>query len=130
LKQTGWYRAIGYLIALVWLLNGLYCKLLNYVPRHEEIVSRILGDEHSRLLTILIGVSEILMAIWILSGIKPKLSAIAQIVIVASMNIIEYFVAPDLLLWGKVNALFAVAFIGIVYYREFVLGRLTTELAR
>lgn len=70
------------------------------------------------------------MAIWVVTGIKSKLNAIAQVLIVASMNLIEYFIAPDLLLWGKGNALFALAFIGIVYYREFVLDSSTTELAR
>jgi hypothetical protein len=39
------------LIAAAWLVNGLFCKVLNFVPRHEEIVRRILGDEYSVFLT-------------------------------------------------------------------------------
>jgi hypothetical protein len=48
-------------ISLVWLINGLYCKVLNFVPRHEMIVSRILGEEYSFIFTKTIGFSEILM---------------------------------------------------------------------
>jgi len=40
------------------------------VTRHKEIVARILGNDYSRFLTILIGLSEILMAVWILSRFK------------------------------------------------------------
>ena len=81
------HKLLNYVIAGVWLINGLFCKVLNLVPRHQEIVARILGNEHARLLTILIGVAEIIMAIWILSGIKTRLNAIAQILVIAAMNI-------------------------------------------
>lgn len=113
------HHLINYFIATVWLINGLFCKVLNIVPRHEQIVSRILSDEHSRILTVLIGSSEIIMAAWILSGIKSKLNAIFQMIIVASMNIIEFIAVPDLLLWGQFNSLFAFLFILIIYCNEF-----------
>jgi len=97
--------------------------VLNVVPRHEEIVERILGGDHSKLLTILIGFSEIGMAIWILTKFKSKLNAIAQMTVVATMNILEYILVPDFLLWGKFNSLFALLFIGIVYFNEFTLNK-------
>ncbi|MFK8057591.1 MAG: DoxX-like family protein [Saprospiraceae bacterium] len=112
-----------YLIALVWVVNGLYCKVLNQVPRHQEIVGRILGEEYAPTLTILIGISEIVMAVWVLTRYRSRLSALAQIGLVATMNIIETILVPDLLLWGHVNAFFALCFIGVVYYHEFVLGQ-------
>lgn len=56
-------------ISLVWLINGLFCKVLDFVPRHELIVSRILGTEYASIFTKLIGIAEILMVVWILSGI-------------------------------------------------------------
>ena len=34
-------------ISLVWLFNGLFCKLLDFVPRHEAIVARIPGMQHA-----------------------------------------------------------------------------------
>lgn len=111
------------LFATVWLANGLVCKVLNLVPRHELIVARILGNSYARPLTILIGLSEIIMAIWTLTKFKSKLNAIAQMAIVATMNIIEFILAPDLLLWGKFNAFFAFLFILLVYYNQFVLNK-------
>ncbi len=118
LRQT----ILKYFIAAVWLVNGLLCKVLNLVPRHEQIVAGILGSEYSRQLTVLIGVSEIMMAVWVLSAIKSKVNAILQITIVATMNIIEFILVPELLLWGRFNSLFALLFIVIVYYNEFVLN--------
>ena len=117
------YKILPCCIATVWIANGLFCKVLNLVPRHEQIVARILGDDHSRLLTILIGLSEIIMAVWILSTYKTKLNAIAQIVVVATMNILEFIIVPDLLLWGKLNSLFASIFILVVYFNEFYINK-------
>ncbi len=93
------------------------------MPRHEQIVSRILGNEYAPLLTKLIGVSEIFMAVWVLSQIKTRLNVWLQILIVASMNILEFILVPDLLLWGKANSLFAFLFIVLVFYNEFVLNK-------
>lgn len=114
---------LTYLIAMVWLANGLFCKVMNLVPRHEQIVGRILSDEYSRVLTLLIGLAEIVMAVWVLSKFKTKLNAITQMGVVAFMNILEFFLVPDLLLWGKVNSIFAGLFILLVYYNEFVLNK-------
>jgi len=114
-----------YSIALVWVANGLFCKVLNLAPKHEEIIARILGAEFPRPLTILIGISEIGIAIWFLSEIKPRLNAITQMGIVATMNILEFILVPDLLLWGKLNSLFAFLFIIVVYFNHFHLNKKT-----
>lgn len=123
MTKTRIYLILTYCIATVWIANGLFCKVLNLVPRHEQIVARILGDDYSRPLTILIGLSEIIMAVWILSGYKTKLNAITQILVVATMNTLEFIFVPDLLLWGKLNSLFAFIFILVVYYNEFYLNK-------
>jgi DoxX-like family len=117
------HNLITFCISAVWIVNGLFCKVLNFVPRHQQIVSRILGVQHSRILTILIGCSEIFMAIWILSKIKKRLNAIAQMAVVAIMNILEFILVPDLLLWGKLNAAFAFLFILVVYINEFYFNK-------
>lgn len=109
-------------IALVWFVNGLFCKVLNLVPRHTEIVANILGEPHSRTITISIGVSEKFMTIWILSRIQSRLNAITQILIIAIMNILEFILVPELLLWGKFNSLFAFIFILLIFYNEFILS--------
>ena len=115
-------KFLTYLIATVWLGNGLFCKVLNLVPRHQAIVSRILDTEYASILTITIGFSEIVMAIWILSRFKSKFNALTQIVVIAAMNILEFLLVPDLLLWGKLNAFFAFIFILLIYYNEFILN--------
>ena len=117
------HKLLTYLIAAIWVANGLFCKVLNLVPRHQQIVGRILGNEHSRLFTIAIGFSEIFMAIWILSNIKTKHNAITQILIIATMNTLEFILAPDLLLWGKFNAIFALILILVIYFNEFYLNK-------
>lgn len=66
------------------------------------------------------------MAVWIISGYKSKLNAVAQIVIVAVMNTLEFILVPDLLLWGKFNSLFALLFIIVVYCNEFYLNKKQT----
>jgi hypothetical protein len=110
---------LTYLIAAVWLINGFVCKVLNVVPRHREIVARILGEAHASSFTIIIGALETLMAIWILSTIMTRLNAIMQIIVIATMNTIEFILAPDLLLWGRWNAFFAFLFILLIFYNEF-----------
>tara|TARA_B100000482_G_C12506571_1_gene258776 strand:+ start:324 stop:716 length:393 start_codon:yes stop_codon:yes gene_type:complete len=112
-----------YFIACVWFINGFICKVLNFVPRHEEIVGNILSNNFSRPITFMIGVSEIIMGIWILLRFKSKLNAIVQITVIAIMNLLEFILTPDLLLWGKFNSVFALIFIGIVYWNEFILNK-------
>ena len=82
-----------------------------------------MGQENSQPITLMIGLSEIAMSVWIWSGIKPKANAIVQIGVVATMNIIELMVAPDLLLWGRLNILFASLFMLLIYFNEFVWNR-------
>ena len=120
------HNILIYCIAAVWIVNGLFCKILDFVPRHEAIVAHILNDDYSRILTVLIGASEILMAVWILSKFKSRFNAIVQIVIVATMNTIEFLLVPDLLLWGKLNIVFAILFILVVYFNEFYLNKDST----
>ncbi|MDF1695166.1 MAG: DoxX-like family protein [Saprospiraceae bacterium] len=116
------YNSINLLIGLVWFINGSVCKLLDLVPRHQEIVATILGADHALLLTKLIGVSEILLAFWIWSRIKSRWAAVLQIVLILSMNIIEYFYASEMLLWGKLNSVFALLFVFLIYFNEYKLN--------
>ena len=109
-------------IALVWLINGLFCKVLNLAPRHQLIVSRILGAAHAAAFTRIIGILEIGMCVWVLSGFWSAACAWLQILLVAVMNAIEFFLARDLLLFGKVNALIALFFIFLIYFNTFMLS--------
>ena len=123
MKVKELHKVTSLLIASVWLINGLLCKIMNLVPRHEKIVATILGEDFARLLTVVIGFSEVIMAIWIVSKFKTRFNAITQIMVVATMNILEFIFVPDLLLWGRINSLLAFLFILIVYYNEFILSK-------
>jgi len=113
--------------ALVWLVNGLWCKVLDGVPRHREIVAGILGEEHAGILTLGIGLGEIGIAGWILSGLFPRSCAAVQITLVAAMNLIELVVVPDLLLFGRWNGLIAAVFVACVAWEAFAPRRTTAE---
>jgi len=108
-------------IASVWLINGLFCKLLNFAPRHQVIVGRILGEEQSFLFTKIIGISEVFMFIWIISKIKSSWCSVSQIAIIAVMNTIEFMLVPDILLFGRINALVALMLIVVIFCNEFIL---------
>ncbi len=112
-------KLLNYCIAAVWLTNGLFCKVLNLVPRHQQIVAGILGEQNAGVLTKAIGVAEIAMALWIVTGMFPKLNAITQIMVVAAMNVLEFILVPDLLLWGRLNLLFAFILIFVIWYNGY-----------
>ena len=112
-------KLLNYGIAAVWMANGLFCKVLNWVPRHRHIVAAILGEQHAAILTKAIGLAEMAMALWIVTGILPRLNAITQIIIIAAMNVLECILVPDLLLWGRLNSLFAFLFILLIWYNEY-----------
>ena len=123
ISQTN--KILNIFIALVWLVNGLFCKVLNLVPRHQEIIGKILQIDKptATIFTILIGLSEILMAIWIITRIMHRFNAMAQIAIIATMNILEFIFVPELLLWGKLNSFIAFLFIVLIYFNEFIFNR-------
>ena len=104
---------------MVWFINGFFCKILNLVPRHQAIVGSILSQEHAVLLTKTIGILEVLLAIWILTRLQSKLTTLLQITLIASMNVIEFCLTPELLLFGKLNIVFAIVFMLIIYFNQY-----------
>ena len=116
-------KILSFLIASVWLINGLYCKILNQVPRHETIVASIFNNEYSRQIIILIGFLEVCLSIWLFTKYKQKLATILQIFLVLVMNIIEFILAKELLLWREYNIVFALIFITIVYLNGFYFNK-------
>ena len=84
--------------ALVWILFGLVFKVLHLVPRHEAIVATILGSAVAGPVTLLIGLAETTMGIWILSRWRPRICAAAQTIAIVSMNALELSLARDQLL--------------------------------
>lgn len=123
MKKAIAYKTLNIIIALVWLANGLFAKVLNLLPRHQQIVAEITGTEYALMLTKAIGIAEVIMFIWIISGYKKQLNAILQVFVIGLMNVLEFIKVPDLLLWGKFNLVFAILFMALIYYNQFVLGK-------
>jgi DoxX-like family len=87
-----------YATAAVWLFFGMWCKVLGMVPRHRLIASAVIGDAAAGPFTILIGLAESFLALWILSGVYPRACAAVQSLAIASMNSLELSFARGLLL--------------------------------
>ena len=109
-------------------MNGLYCKVLGLVPRHGEIVAKILGGDWAAWALPAIGVGEMLLALFVWSGFLPKLLACVQIALVLVMNVMELFLASELLLWGRWNAAFALAFCLLIFANECILEKQAGEV--
>jgi uncharacterized membrane protein YphA (DoxX/SURF4 family) len=89
------------LVAAVWLVHGLFNKLLDGSPRHLAIVQSVPGFDGvtgSVILT-LVGVFEVAVAGWVLSGRAPRACAVVQTAALLSMSAVELTFARHLLLW-------------------------------
>jgi uncharacterized membrane protein YphA (DoxX/SURF4 family) len=94
-------RTLRVLVASVWLVHGLYNKLLGGSPRHLAIVQSVPGFAGAagvRMLTA-VGIFEVAIAIWILSGRWARRCAATQTAALLSMNLVELTFAKQLLLW-------------------------------
>lgn len=100
----------------VWLISGVVFKILDMVPRHRLIVASVLGEAVAGPATLLIGGAEMLMALWILSGVRPRTCAAAQTIAIATMNALELTLARDLLLAPIPMVCANIAFLAVGWY--------------
>lgn len=103
------------LIAAVWITFGLYFKLLNQVPRHRQIVARVLGPRFARL-TPLIGLAEILLGLWALTRHHKIPAASIMTAAILTMNTLELLKAKDLLLAPKTMLLANALFLTVIWF--------------
>jgi hypothetical protein len=75
-------------IALVWLYEGLWCKLLSGCPSHRAIVRSLPPPlaSFADALLIAVGATEVALACWILSGWKARAAFWAQALLLGLMN--------------------------------------------
>jgi hypothetical protein len=75
-------------IALVWLYEGLWCKLLDGMPRHAEVIAAtpFLGSAAAKAALITLGLAECGIAAWVLSGRRMRQAALVQIGLLIAMN--------------------------------------------
>jgi uncharacterized membrane protein YphA (DoxX/SURF4 family) len=76
-------------VAAVWLYEGLWNKLLGRAQREAEVVAAVpgFGPRFGRPFLKALGVVEVFVAIWILSGIMPGVCAIFQILLLIALNV-------------------------------------------
>jgi len=83
-------------VAIVWLYQGLWCKLLAQCPSHAAIVGSLpqpFGTIAAPLVMI-IGAVEVALALWVISGWQSRLAAAAQTTLLVVMN-------SGGLIWGR-----------------------------
>jgi len=81
-------RLIRISIALVWLYQGLWCKVLGGSAHHQAVVAAVpfIGPAASRAAVMALGLIECALAAWVLSGRQLRTAAIAQTALLAAMN--------------------------------------------
>lgn len=85
-------------MALVWLYQGLWQKLLFAAPHQVEVVNSALSLTYGSARTALaiIGAVEVSLAVWVLSGTRARLAALVQTALLVGMNGIG-------LIWGRAH---------------------------
>jgi uncharacterized membrane protein YphA (DoxX/SURF4 family) len=75
-------------VAAVWLYEGLWNKLLGRAQREAQVVGAVpgLGPRFGRLFLKVLGVVEVALALWILSGFYPGTCATVQIALLIVLN--------------------------------------------
>ena len=114
-RHIAWFSTS--IVASVWLGHGLLNKLLHFSPRHLQIVQSVPGLAGSRGEAVLtaIGLCEVGIAVWVLSGWAAGVSAAVQTVALLSMNVVELSFARPLLLWSAGLIPINLAFLGLAW---------------
>jgi hypothetical protein len=75
-------------IAAVWLYEGLWCKVLGRERHQMKVVEAVptLGPILGRRFLLVLGLTEMALAVWVVSGIAPGLCAIAQTALLVTLN--------------------------------------------
>lgn len=75
-------------VAGVWIYEGLWCKLLGRETRQVDIVANVpfLSPALARGFLKVLGVVEVGLGVWALSGVAPILCALAQTILLVLLN--------------------------------------------
>ena len=75
-------------IASVWIYEGLWCKILARAPEELRIVQAVprYGPRFGAPFLHGLGWIELALGIWVLVGITPGLSALAQTLVLGGLN--------------------------------------------
>jgi uncharacterized membrane protein YphA (DoxX/SURF4 family) len=75
-------------VAAVWLYEGLWSKLLGGAARQVEVVTAVpkLGPLVGRYFLKVLGVVEVLLAVWVMWGVYPGTCAAVQTALLIVLN--------------------------------------------
>ena len=75
-------------VAAVWLYEGLWCKLMRGQPHQFEVVAAVpwFGPRIGALFLYTLGAVEVALGAWTLSGVAPLPCAIAQTLLLVTLN--------------------------------------------
>jgi len=75
-------------LAMVWMYQGLWLKLLGRGPRQREIVEAVphLTPAAAHAALILLGAAECALGMWVISAWRPRAAVAAQTALLAAMN--------------------------------------------
>ena len=76
-------------VAAVWFYEGLWCKLLGNEPHQLTVVQAVprLGPKVGAVFLKALGVVEVAMGAWALSGFAPVACAAAQTALLVTLNV-------------------------------------------
>lgn len=88
LKQPTFFAwSLRLAVALVWLYQGLWAKLLAPAPNQIEVVRSALPPAlPAEIVLTMIGAIETGLALWVLSGLRARLAALVQTALLVGMN--------------------------------------------
>jgi uncharacterized membrane protein YphA (DoxX/SURF4 family) len=116
LKHSPVHRLAALFIAGIWIFHGLYSKILDGIPRHRLIVAEILGETIADVAVIGIGVLEILLGCWVLTGLLRRLNATIQTLALVSMNTLEILFARQFLISAGGMVFLNLCFLTLVWW--------------
>lgn len=75
-------------VAGVWIYEGLWCKLLGREQHQVQVVEAVpfFGPRFGPMFLKALGVVEVGIGVWALSGVAPVLCALAQTLLLVTLN--------------------------------------------
>ena len=115
MMNSSLHLAAQIVIGAVWVFHGGYSKLFNGIPRHRQIVARVLGDSIAGPAIMAVGSAETLLGIWAWTGHGRLGCAALQTLAIVAMNTLEIALARDLLISAGGMVLLNAAFVAVIW---------------
>lgn len=75
-------------VAAVWMYEGLWSKLLGRAARQNQVVAAVpvFGPRFGRTFLMMLGLVEVSLALWVLSGVLPGMCSVTQVALLIALN--------------------------------------------